>query len=41
MNVACVKGEGVDSVDQATKCLNIQESEDVALKYVIGSFFLN
>ena len=36
MDEAHVQGEGVDSADQVTKCSNAQESEDVALKYVIG-----
>ena len=39
MDVACVKGKGVDSVDQATKHLNVQESKDIALKYVIVVVF--
>ena len=35
MDEACVQGEGVDSVDQVTKCSITQESKDVTLKYVI------
>ena len=36
MDEACAQGKGVDSMDQATKCPDAQESEDVALKYDIG-----
>ena len=35
MDEAHVQGEGVDSVDQVTKCSVTQESKDVTLKYVI------
>ena len=40
MDEAHVQGEGVDSMDEATKCPDAQESEDTTLKYVIVLVFL-